>query len=237
MGSITDDRGFNQGFKPSRTLEIRNNRRFSYVLDKLDPQKKADILEIGCGLGDLSFYLAQHSGNNVVGTDLCKPFIAEAKATFNLPNLTFQTLDFNNPEQLFGKTFDYIVGNGILHHLYYELDDAFLNLRKLLKKGGKIIFLEPNLLNPYCYLIFNTTGFFRRKAKLEPSEKAFTKRFIHKKLESSGFKNIVVEYKDFLVPPTPFILIKPTIILGDFLEKVPVLKSVSQSLFISADFE
>ncbi|MEI7664077.1 MAG: methyltransferase [Bacteroidota bacterium] len=237
MGSITDDRGFNQGFKPSRTLAIRNERRFHYILDKIDANKKADILEIGCGLGDLSFYLAQHSNNHVTGTDLCSPFIASAKETFILPNLSYQTLDFNHAEKLSGKTFDYIVGNGILHHLYYELDQALVNLRKLLKHNGKIIFLEPNLLNPYCYLIFNTADFFRRKAKLEPTEKAFTKGFIYKKLVTSGFKHIEIEYKDFLIPPTPFVLVKPTIAIGDILEKTPVMKSVSQSLFISAETE
>jgi 2-polyprenyl-3-methyl-5-hydroxy-6-metoxy-1,4-benzoquinol methylase len=235
MASIKDDRGFNQGFKPSRTLEIRNRRRFSYILDKIDSNSKAGILEIGCGLGDLSFFLAQHSKNELVGTDLCEPFIAAARESFRLPNLRYQTLDFNNPEQLFGMTFDYIVGNGILHHLYFDLDRALLNLRRLLKNNGKIIFLEPNLLNPYCYLIFNTTDFFRKKAKLEPSEKAFTKRFINEKLQQAGFKRIKIEYKDFLIPPTPMVLIKPSIIIGDVLEKIPFLKMVSQSLFISAE--
>jgi 2-polyprenyl-3-methyl-5-hydroxy-6-metoxy-1,4-benzoquinol methylase len=235
MVSIKDDRGFNQGFKPSKTLEVRNDRRFSYILNKIDLTRKSDILEIGCGLGDLSSFLARHSKNNILGTDLCSPFIATAKETFRLPNLTFQALDFNHPEILDGKTFDYIVGNGILHHLYYEIDQALVNLGRLLKNKGRIIFLEPNLLNPYCYLIFNTTPYFRRKANLEPTEKAFTKSFIHKKLTLSGFKNIEIEYRDFLIPPTPYKLVKPTIIIGDLLEKIPLLKLTSQSLFISAE--
>lgn len=237
MVSIKDDRGFNQGYKPSKTLEIRNERRFSYILNKIDMKANADILEIGCGLGDLSFFLAQKSKNNVLGTDLCSPFIANAQETFSLSNLIFQRLDFNHPEQMFGKTFDYIVGNGILHHLYYELDQALMNLRKLLKNNGKVIFLEPNLLNPYCYLIFNTLNVFRRKAKLEPTEMAFTKRFIHKKLLLAGFKNIEIEYKDFLVPITPINLVKPIIKIGYFLEKIPVLKLTTQSLFISGEID
>ena len=237
MASINDDRGFNQGFKPSKTLEIRNERRFNYILKKIELTTKSDVLEIGCGLGDLSFFLGQHSTSNILGTDLCQPFIAKASETFRLPNLTFQQLDFNSPDKLDGRKFDYIVGNGILHHLYCELDQALMNMHRLLKNKGKIIFLEPNLLNPYCYMIFNTTDFFRRKANLEPTEKAFTKGFIRKKLSSSEFKNIEIEYKDFLIPSTPLVFVKPTIFIGDFLEKMPLMKLTSQSLFINAEID
>ena len=31
--------------------------------------------------------------------------------------------------------------------------------KKLLKEDGKIIFMEPNFSNPYCYLIFNFAYF------------------------------------------------------------------------------
>jgi len=187
------------------------------------------------GWGNCRFFLAKNSDNNVIGTDLCVPFIEEAKEKYKLPNLEFSTLDFNYPKALGNRKFDYIVGNGILHHLYYEIDKALLNLKGLLKEGGQIIFLEPNLLNPYCYLIFNTTTLFRNWAKLEPTEKAFTKKFIQRKLAIAGFKNIQVEYKDFLIPGTPSFLVKPIIIAGSILERIQVLKLISQSIFISAD--
>jgi 2-polyprenyl-3-methyl-5-hydroxy-6-metoxy-1,4-benzoquinol methylase len=234
MASVKDDRGYNQGFKPSRTLEIRTKRRYEYILSKIDTNKKNDILEIGCGLGDISFHLAKSENNNVLGTDLCAPFIEEAQKNYNLPNLEYMTLDFNHPEKLENRKFDYIVGNGILHHLYYDLDNALVNIKSLLKENGKIIFLEPNLLNPYCYLIFNTTVFFRNWAKLEPTEKAFSKTFIKKKLLKSGFIKIEVENKDFLVPGTPYFMVKPIIKVGSIIEKIPILKLLSQSIFINA---
>jgi SAM-dependent methyltransferase len=151
-----------------------------------------------------------------------------------LPNLDFSVLDFNKPAGLNNRKFDYIIGIGILHHLYYEIDKALINLKGLLKGGGKIIFLEPNLLNPYCYLIFNTTPFFRKWAKLEPAEKAFSKKYIYSKLIKAGFNNIRIEYKDFLIPITPCSLVKPTIFIGDILEKIPVVKKIAQSIYFSA---
>jgi hypothetical protein len=96
-----------------------------------------------------------------------------------------------------------------------------------------MIFWEPNLLNPYCFLIFNF-GFFRKAAKLDPNEMAFTKRFIEKQLFRAAFTSIKVEYRDFLVPGTPEPLIKPVVLAGSLLEKIPGINCSAQSLFIRA---
>ena len=58
-------------------------------------------------------------------------------------------LDFNKLEQVNGRKFDYIIGNGILHHLYHHLDEALKTLYSLLNDQGRIVFLEPNIYNPY----------------------------------------------------------------------------------------
>src|SRR5690606_16500110 len=105
-------------------------------------------------------------------------------------------------------------------------------LRDLLNENGKLIFMEPNIYNPYCALIFNIA---RDWAHLEPDEMAFSKTFITKLLQEAGFRNIQVNYKDFLLPGIPESLVKPSIAIGNVLEKIPVVKMVSQSLFIEAE--
>ena len=235
MASIKDDRGYNQGFKPSIALIIRTQRRCDYMISQMDStNNRAEILEIGCGTGELSFMLATKTKKKVLGTDLCVPFIVEANSKYSLLNLSFMIVDINNPKPLTERKFNYIVGNGILHHLYSDMDKALCNLKKLLEPDGKIIFLEPNLYNPYCYLIFHTTSFFRKWARLEPGEMALTKRGIKKALQSAGYQLIKIEYKDFLLPNTPAFLIYPLIALGSFLEKIPIIRNVSQSIYISA---
>lgn len=235
MASIKDDRGYNQGFKPSKALNIRTQKRCDYIIFQMDHIDNAtEILEIGCGTGELSFMLATKTQKKVLGTDFCVPFISGANSTYSLPNLSFMVVDFNDPEPLSERKFDYIVGNGILHHLYADIDKALCNFKKLLKANGKIIFLEPNLYNPYCYLIFHTTSFFRKWARLEPGEMALTKRKMKKVLQIAGYQSIKIEYKDFLLPNTPAVLIYPLIVLGSFLEVIPLIKKISQSIFISA---
>ena len=150
MASIKDDRGFNQGFELVKSTEIRMRRRAEYMISRMDLKTPKTILEIGCGTGEVSYWIAQKTNSQVLGTDLCVPFIEEAQKKLVLPNLHFEALDFNKPEQVNGRKFDYIVGNGILHHLYYHLDQALKTLYNLLNDHGRIVFLEPNIYNPYC---------------------------------------------------------------------------------------
>ena len=167
MASIKDNKGYNQGFKPSKALEVRTERRCDYIISQMDPGKMRNILEIGCGTGELAYLIAKKTGKNVCGIDICKKFVDAAKKKYILNNLKFKTADFNNFKLFKKQKFDYIVGNGILHHLYYKIDDTLKAMQKMLQKNGKIIFLEPNIYNPYCMLIFKIL-FLRKAARLDP---------------------------------------------------------------------
>jgi hypothetical protein len=105
-------------------------------------------------------------------------------------------------------------------------------MHAMLNEGGKIIFFEPNIFNPYCAVIFNAA---RTWANLEPDEMAFSRRYITSKLRHSGYSSISVTYRDFLVPGVPNWMIQPLIVAGDFLERVWPLNRLSQSLFIVAE--
>jgi 2-polyprenyl-3-methyl-5-hydroxy-6-metoxy-1,4-benzoquinol methylase len=230
--SVVDDRGYNQGFKETIALKKRMERRGDWIIDEMetDPAKKA--LEIGCGTGYLSYYIARQTNLQIVGSDLCKPFIESAEGQYTLPNLSYEVMDFNEAATSVHNRFDYIFGNGILHHLYFNLDRVFVTLRDLLNPDGKIIFMEPNIYNPYVAAIFKNKA-LRKWAKLEPDEMAFSKRFIQQKMRTAGFENIKIRYKDFLLPGIPRWLIQPSMVIGDLLERTP-LKLISQSLLISA---
>lgn len=231
--SVKDDRGFNQGFSLAASTEIRMKRRADFMVSKMKIDNNESVLEIGCGRGEVSFWLAETTGKKVIGSDLCVPFIEQAAVKYRLQNLSFEVLDFNQPAQVQGRTFNYIVGNGILHHLYTNLDQALITLNSILKPGGKIIFIEPNIYNPYCAVIFNIP-FARKLAHLEPDEMAFSGSYIRAKLKHAGFVNIETEYKDFLLPGVPEWCISPLVAAGNVIEKIPVVNRLAQSVFITA---
>lgn len=239
MGDLKDERGFNQIFNNTKAAKIRKERRCDYMIREMDIEKldgKGDILEIGCGTGEAIDYISKKTGANCLGIDLSGKFIDFANQNYQSENLHFESTDFNKEESFSGgmayNKFDYVIGNGILHHLYYNLDNSLINLHKLLKPGGKIIFIEPNIYNPYLALIFKIP-YLRKKTFLEPDEMAFSAKFIRKKLSIAGFSVVRTQIKDFLLPNVPEKFIRPVIKLGNFLEKTP-LTYLAQSIFITA---
>ena len=216
-----------------KSTDIRAERRSDYWLSQMTVDPSKSIMEIGCGAGLKAYFLAKKSGMKVLATDIDPEEISLAKRDYQLPNLKFMVVDSTELDRTEVSSFDYIVGNGILHHLYHHIDSALTNMLRILKDNGKIIFIEPNIYNPFVHYIFSyPTG--RKMAHLDPDEMAFSKSFITKKLITAGYQDVKVEYKDFLLPGIPDSVIKPSIIIGDVLEKIPLLRNVSQSIFISA---
>jgi SAM-dependent methyltransferase len=233
MHSVRDERGFNQGWSGGLATQTRFTRRCELIISKMAPSPGQKILEIGCGRGEMSCYLAERTGMQVLGIDLSERFIQEASAGTENLNVRFEVLDFTKPEQILDHRFDYVVGNGILHHLYFNLEDSLQAIKRLLVENGRVMFLEPNLHNPYVFLIFKQPR-LHRLARLEPDEMAFSRHFAIKRFHEAGFSDVNVEYRDFLLPGIAPSLIRPSVNIGRFAEKTPGLKQLAQSIFVSA---
>ncbi len=235
MASIQDSRGYNQGFKPSEALSVRFERRCDRMLQHMIITPDTKVLELGCGIGELSHLVASKTQARVTGSDLNTDFISEANAKYHLKNLEFKTIELGSSNAFDEKEnqYDYIIGNGILHHVYRELPAVLAQLRCSLRPGGKIIFWEPNIFNPYIFLIFKLSP-LRQWAKLEPTEMAFSGGYIQQKLKDCQFKNIMVKYSDFLLPNTPNKMVKAVAKASDFLDEMPGINRLAQSIFICA---
>lgn len=241
--SIVDDRGYNQGFKPTGTVILRNKRRvdmiFSAVKQLLNTKtdETINLFEIGCGTGEYAQLYAKYPNCNVIATDICVPFVEYATTHYAGPNLQFSQLDLTDSNAVMAKyparSFDAVVGNGILHHMYYSLEHVLPTLWHVLKPGGVFVFMEPNRYNPYIASIFGV-DVLRRMAKLEPDEMAFTPTEISVHLDRAQFVDVAVEYRDFLVPVVPSVLAGAVVRLGDVLERVPGVRRLAQSLLIVA---
>ena len=48
-------------------------------------------------------------------------------------------------------------------------------------------------------------------------------------------RNICVEFRDFLVPGVPSFLIRPSILAGAAVERIPAINCLAQSIVISAE--
>jgi SAM-dependent methyltransferase len=235
VASRVDDRGYNQGFEWTPAQRIRMERRAEAILEAVAPKEGDRMLELGCGTGELASMLAGASRAFVTGVDLCVPFIEEAARAFAGERLNYVAADLSQPEgrERLGDGWGAIVGNGILHHLYFGIDPALVSMRQMLRPGGRLVFWEPNLFNPYVYAIFSFAP-LRRLARLEPDEMAFTPAWIRGHLAAAGFTRIDVSFRDFLLPVMPEVLIPAVVRTGALLERLPVVNRVAQSLFICA---
>jgi hypothetical protein len=118
-----------------------------------------------------------------------------------------------------------------LHHL--PLDLVLKNCFSILKPGGFILFFEPNMMNPQI-MIEKNIGFIGKMLENSEDETAFFRWSLKKTLREIGFKRISVQPFDFLHPFVPSLLIDVVDKVGRCIEKTPVLREISGSLFICA---
>jgi SAM-dependent methyltransferase len=101
------------------------------------------VLDYGCGLGDNSVLLAVR-GARVVGVDISAELLELARKRLEQHNLTQQVeLKAGSAHDLpiEDESIDVVFGMAILHHL--DLGMASAEVFRVLKPGGRAIFLEP----------------------------------------------------------------------------------------------
>ena len=230
---LRDERGFNQIFAPVGSTPFRASRRYGWFIAEAQRIGATRILELGCGTGEASASVAAGTGAEVVAVDISEAFLERARAAHALPNLRFEKLDLLGADVGRLGTFDLVFGNGILHHLVLRLDDVLRALHAIAAPGGGLAFIEPNFLNPYCAFIFGT-GVGRKFARLEPDEMAFTPGELRRALPKSGWRDVAVTTRDFLLPGLPTPLTRPILAIEPALEATALTRWLAQSHFISA---
>jgi len=188
---------------------------------------KSNVLEIGCGTGLFTKELAA-TDNTITAIDISNALIEKAKGRITSNNVYFVVANAYDTNFKSGS-FDYIVGSSSLHHL--NVDSALNEFIRLLKPGGKIMFTEPNMINPQVALIKNVP-LLKRKCGDSPDETAFFRWLMIKKLRQFGFIDVSVKPFDFLHPRIPRLLLNPAEKLTAILENIPLLKEIAGSLLI-----
>jgi SAM-dependent methyltransferase len=122
------------------------------VLDLYDPAGKV-VLDYGCGPGYLTKYLLERGATHVTGIDVSDGEIEQAVERARKNGLEdrsrFLAADAHATE-FADDSFDLIVGDAILHHL--DLRRALVEIRRILRPGGRAVFWEPLWHNPLLRL-------------------------------------------------------------------------------------
>lgn len=134
---------------PADSSYIRRHVDELFRFGNIEPRDRA--LEIGCGMGRYTLNIAQR-GVTVEGLDLSPVLLDRLRhfdgGRYNIPLYCTDVL--HSPPELAGR-FDAVVGFFTLHHLH-NLSKCFAAIARLLKPGGRVLFLEPNPYNPLYYI-------------------------------------------------------------------------------------
>jgi SAM-dependent methyltransferase len=187
-------------------------------------------LELGCGTGVFLRRVA-HCAAHLVGIDLSQDLLARARQ--HVSGLGNVRLVCGNAEAMPfpDASFDAVYGSSVLHHLGLEraLGEAF----RLLRPGGRVVFAEPNILNPQVFVMFRF-DIWKEYFAVSPDEMAFSRFRARLALRASGFTDVRVRPIDFLHPSTPAVCIPAVAAVGAGLEHVPLLREIAGSLLLTA---
>jgi 2-polyprenyl-3-methyl-5-hydroxy-6-metoxy-1,4-benzoquinol methylase len=125
------------------------NQTETTFLDLLSDVDGLDVLEVGCGTGELSVFLAKQ-GAHVTATDFSSRAVERTRECVKenqvADTVVVRQIDALDLREL-GQTYDLIVGKFVLHHI--EPFEEFVGVvYDLLKAEGKAVFMENSARNP-----------------------------------------------------------------------------------------
>ena len=143
-----------EAYQQNSSWQRENGKQF--VQSEVKPCSGEMILDLGCGTGELSAYLAELVGQKgrVLGVDPDKERLKVAQESHKgRKNLSFVEGSTSNFPGIASETYDIIFSNYVLHWVQ-DKEQAFKNMFNSLKPGGKIALQYSDRLPTVSELIF-----------------------------------------------------------------------------------
>ena len=132
---------WDQAFRHLRTgLTFAPGGRYA-IVPKASPSTGEDLLEVGCGFGECSAYMAKQLGFRVTGADI---FLGPHLTQEQYPGMQFLQFNANNRFPLADASFDVAVAMMVMEHVF-EPFDFLRELHRVLKPGATLYLNVPLL--------------------------------------------------------------------------------------------
>jgi 2-polyprenyl-3-methyl-5-hydroxy-6-metoxy-1,4-benzoquinol methylase len=208
----------------SINTKIVNSNDFTYknILPFLDNyiQSNTKVLDIGCGIGTISLYVA-NKGNRVIGTDISEKATKTAQKSakiLGLKGISFITINFMDSNFL--DEFDFVVCSEVLEHL---VDDrsALRKMNKLMKDDACLFLTVPSSKSPIHKIrkiLFGSDSFDEKVGHL----RRYSKYELVTLLEESDFEVIDLKLTEGVIRNFLFVTSFGNKFL--FLTSIPITK-------------
>lgn len=118
--------------------------------------------------------------------------------------------------------------------LWMQRQDVDAAILRVLRPGGRMVFAEPNMMNPQIF-VQKSVRIIKRWLGDTPHETAFVRWSIARRLRRAGYTRVNVFPFDFLHPLTPRPLIEGVSRVGAWFERIPILREIAGSCLIVAE--
>jgi SAM-dependent methyltransferase len=155
------------------------------------------VLEVGCGMGRYTLLLARR-GLRVDAMDLSAVLLDRLRE-YAGPGFagTLHAADIEAPPPGLTGPYDSVIALFALHHME-NLPNAFTSMYRLVKPGGRVVFLEPNPYNPLFYVQMLVTPSMTWKG--DGGIIKMRRRVIFDALRAAGFTEPAMARFGFLPP-------------------------------------
>ena len=194
----------------------------------------AEVLDFGCGIGSSLEKVLKFSPKKITGIDISEVSIRKAKNKIKETELEVELLVDNCEQTKFNSnSFDIVYGTGILHHLNMSM--CLDEIKRVLKPGGNLIFIEPLGTNPLINFYRKLTPKSRSKDEHPLVKLDFDlieKKFINTQLKYYGFLTLI--FFPFYKSPKNSNIFQFLKKIDQFLFKLNIFKRFAWSVLIIA---
>ena len=186
-------------------INLKDNREDGSIClqDKIDfivkeTGSKKKVLDVGCNDGYIGEILLKNN-NDVYGIDVVKKKLLIAQKR----GLKVKDCDIEREQFLYPNSyFDVVILGDLIEHVF-DTDELLKKCKKVLKKGGKLIVITPNIasLGRRIMLLFGINPFIEYSLELPPNKgypavghvRYYTSKTLRLQLLHNGFKDIKIQ--------------------------------------------